>query len=57
VGIGDFSHSSAIERPLTTVRLPARRIGQMAAKKLIEQLHTGVAPAEEHTVIPPELVV
>lgn len=57
VGIGDFSHSSAIEPALTTVRLPARRIGQMAAKKLIEQLLSEEAPAEKHTVIPPELVV
>lgn len=37
VGIGDFRGSSAIEPPLTTVRLPARRIGQIAADTLIDR--------------------
>lgn len=34
VGIGDFKGSSEIEPALTTVRLPARRIGQEAGKEL-----------------------
>jgi LacI family transcriptional regulator len=37
VGIGDFKGSLAIEPPLTTVRLPARRIGQLAADALINK--------------------
>ncbi len=57
VGIGDFSHSSAIEPSLTTVRLPARRIGQIAAKRLVLQLLNQEQPFEQHTVIPTELIV
>ncbi|KIC44935.1 substrate-binding domain-containing protein [Tateyamaria sp. ANG-S1] len=34
VGIGDFKGSADIEPPLTTVRLPARRIGQEAGNAL-----------------------
>ncbi|WP_299689850.1 substrate-binding domain-containing protein [uncultured Tateyamaria sp.] len=34
VGIGDFKGSSDIEPALTTVRLPAKRIGQEAGKEL-----------------------
>ncbi len=35
VGIGDFKGSSEIEPALTTVRLPARRIGQEAGQALV----------------------
>ena len=35
VGIGDFKGSSDIEPPLTTVRLPAKRIGQEAGQALV----------------------
>ncbi|MBY5935145.1 substrate-binding domain-containing protein [Tateyamaria omphalii] len=44
VGIGDFKGSSEIEPSLTTVRLPARRIGQEAGRALcaaITQPDTG----------------
>lgn len=56
VGIGDFKGSSAIEPPLTTVRLPARRIGQLAADALINQIK--LAPAENsNPIIPTQLIV
>jgi len=35
-GIGDFAGSAEIEPGLTTVRLPARRIGQLAADALVQ---------------------
>lgn len=57
VGIGDFRGSSAIEPPLTTVRLPARRIGQMAATVLVNRLtHRGIEDSSD-TVIPSELII
>ena len=34
VGMGDFEGSEEIEPPLTTVRIPARRIGQQAGHHL-----------------------
>jgi LacI family transcriptional regulator len=36
VGIGDFTGSAQIEPGLTTVRLPARRIGQLAADAVVQ---------------------
>ena len=57
VGIGDFRGSSAIEPPLTTVRLPARRIGQMAASVLVGSLVHRDRIAISDTVIPSELII
>lgn len=56
VGIGDFRGSSAIEPPLTTVRLPARRIGQLAADVLITNMRQDVADLPDH-IIPTQLIV
>jgi LacI family transcriptional regulator len=55
-GIGDFKGSSAIEPPLTTVRLPARRIGQLAADVLINKIKSDVATMNDH-IIPTKLIV
>jgi len=38
IGIGDFRGSSAFEPGLTTLRIPARRIGQLAADALVEMI-------------------
>ncbi|MEO1542944.1 MAG: LacI family DNA-binding transcriptional regulator [Pseudomonadota bacterium] len=38
IGIGDFRGSSAFEPGLTTLRIPARRIGRHAADVLVEML-------------------
>ncbi|MEL6746442.1 MAG: LacI family DNA-binding transcriptional regulator [Pseudomonadota bacterium] len=38
VGVGDFKGSSAVEPGLTTVRIPAKRIGRHAAEMLIEMI-------------------
>lgn len=56
VGIGDFKGSSAIEPPLTTVRLPARRIGQLAADTLINKINLAAAENPDH-IIPTQLIV
>ena len=56
VGIGDFKGSSAIEPPLTTVRLPARRIGQLAADVLINKTKHDVAELPDH-IIPAQLII
>jgi len=57
VGIGDFRGSSAIEPPLTTVRLPACRIGQMAATALVDKLMRRGVNDISDTVIPSELII
>lgn len=57
VGIGDFRGSSAIEPPLTTVRLPARRIGKKAALMLINRLVENDSGQWVDNAIPSELIV
>ena len=57
VGIGDFRGSSALEPGLTTVRIPARRIGQLAADALIEMINWPEADFHHHHCCPLELIV
>lgn len=57
VGIGDFKGSSAIEPPLTTVRLPARRIGQLAAEALINKLNHKDTAEIVDCMIPTQLII
>ena len=44
VGIGDFGGSEHLEPGLTTVRLPAKRIGAQAADALLSMSETGILP-------------
>jgi LacI family transcriptional regulator len=44
VGIGDFRGSAHMEPGLTTVRLPARQIGTIAADTIIKMSETGMMP-------------
>lgn len=44
VGIGDFRGSAEMEPGLTTVRLPAKQIGSLAASTLVAMNDTGVSP-------------
>lgn len=48
VGIGDFRGSAHMEPELTTIRLPAKRIGQLAANAIIKMSETGMAPIPLH---------
>ena len=57
VGIGDFKGSSAIEPPLTTVRLPARRIGQLAASSLIDKTLQNEPAGIVDCIIPTQLII
>ncbi len=44
VGIGDCRGSAHPEPGLTTIRMPARRIGRIAAGTLVEMSDTGMPP-------------
>ena len=44
VGIGDFRGSEHMEPALTTVRLPANKIGRLAADVIVEMSKTGESP-------------
>ncbi|MEP3279897.1 MAG: LacI family DNA-binding transcriptional regulator [Stappiaceae bacterium] len=48
VGIGDFRGSADMEPGLTTVRLPARQIGALAADALVGMNETGFPPRPFH---------
>ncbi len=51
VGIGDFRGSAHLEPGLTTVRLPARRIGRLAADAIVEMSETGLPPEPFHQAV------
>jgi len=57
VGIGDFGGSEHLEPGLTTVRLPARRIGIQAADTLLRMSETGLNPDPFNQSVPLELKV
>jgi len=57
VGIGDFAGSADIVPSLTTVRLPANRIGQLAADALVEMSEQGSVNNFESQLIDSQLVV
>ena len=57
IGIGDFRGSSAFEPGLTTVRIPARRIGQLAADALIEMIDWPETDFHHEHCCPLELIV
>ncbi len=56
VGIGDFKGSAEIEPGLTTVRLPAKRIGRGAAD-MIAMLIDGRSPEPPCVLLPSELML
>lgn len=55
-GIGDFNGSKDFAPPLTTVRIPARTIGEKAAEGIV-QLITTSGQAEVGALLKPELMV
>jgi len=57
VGIGDFGGSEYLEPGLTTVRLPAKRIGIQAADTLLRMSETGMLPTPFHQPVPVTLKV
>lgn len=44
IGIGDFRGSAHMEPGLTTVRMPAKRIGRLTADTLVEMNESGMQP-------------
>jgi len=56
VGIGDFKGSAEIEPGLTTVRLPAKRIGRGAAD-MIATMIDGRSPEPPRVLLPSELML
>ncbi|MEP3629196.1 MAG: substrate-binding domain-containing protein [Hyphomicrobiales bacterium] len=56
IGIGDFRGSAHMEPGLTTLRLPAKRIGELAAEKLCAKVDFGVESQIERIEIEAELI-
>lgn len=56
IGIGDFRGSSAFEPGLTTLRIPARRIGQLAADALVEMIDWPATEFHHNRCCPLELI-
>lgn len=57
VGIGDFKGSSEIEPPLTTVRLPAQRIGREAGQALVAAIVDPQNDASASLHCAPDLII
>ncbi len=55
IGFDDIERSAYCSVPLTTIRQPTERIGQLAVKKVIDQIN-GKNP-EIRTILKPELVI
>ncbi|MEW6046876.1 MAG: LacI family DNA-binding transcriptional regulator [Bacillota bacterium] len=56
VGFNDDPLAQLLNPPLTTVRIPARELGEAAARQLIDRLN-GRIPPVRHIILPVELVV
>ena len=56
IGIGDFSGSAHMEPGLTTLRLPAKRIGELAAEKLCAKVNLNADNQIERIEIKTELI-
>ncbi len=46
IGIGDFKGSGDIEPALTTISIPADRIGALAGQQMVESIASGAGPIE-----------
>ena len=57
IGVGDFRGSAAIEPGLTTIRIPARTIGNSAAGAIIDLINGDREPADISRRVRPELIV
>lgn len=57
VGIGDFRGSAHIEPGLTTVRLPAREIGMLAAERLCKIVDEGAVYQPKNLLVPATLII
>jgi hypothetical protein len=55
IGFNDMVFAEDLHPPLTTVRVPARRMGEEAARLLLEMIETG-APTDRLVSLPVELV-
>lgn len=55
IGIGDFRGSAFMEPSLTTLRMPARRIGELAADYLCKSSNRGAAISDYKALVPTEL--
>jgi LacI family transcriptional regulator len=57
VGFDDIQAASYVRPRLTTVRQPLRRMGEMAAKQLLERISNGNGRCPQLISLTPEFVV
>jgi DNA-binding LacI/PurR family transcriptional regulator len=57
IGCDDIQPTQYLSVPLTTVRAPKRRMGQVAAKLLLRQMETDESVASKQVVLESELIV
>lgn len=57
VGFDDLDIAPYVQPALTTIRQPARRLGEEAMRLLLERMSSGLGAAWQHLLLPPQLVV
>lgn len=57
VGFGDYPFAEFLNPSLSTVRLPARQVGRIAAEMLLRQLGSSDPIAQSSVFVQPELVI
>lgn len=58
IGNGDHPFAAYLDPPLTTIRLPAARVGAAAVDRLLERMEADTpADGQPHTLLPAEIVV
>src|SRR5699024_5171066 len=56
VGFGDYPFAEFLEPPLSTVRLPAAKVGHTAVELLLSRMEGDEAPPRAPMLVPPELI-
>jgi LacI family transcriptional regulator len=57
VGFSDIEILKSLNIPLTTVRIPAREMGEKVANLVINAIESGKIPSKERIVLPVELII
>jgi LacI family repressor for deo operon, udp, cdd, tsx, nupC, and nupG len=57
VGFDDVRYAEILDPPLTTVRQPARQIGERVMQRLFKEIEDGLSVTADPEIVPYELVI
>ena len=56
IGFDDIEFCKSVKIPLTTIHVPAHKIGETAVDLVIQQIHSGSEPFNKRIILDAELV-